>query len=474
MSDRFTKIFELQSNLYCKGAPVIIRAGALHIDTLSGKVAAQLKIQSISPKAIKAVTVSIVPADGSGKKLDPPTAFQYLDLNIDRDQEFGQKNLIYLADKNARSYEVSVTEVIFLDNSIWSMKGEVWAPLHALEKIDETFSDSELTKQYLLRYGSSAEYFPSRQQDLILCACGAINKEAESLCHKCGNNLEHILSYDRESLERDKEARLAEEKAKAEAEEAARLAEAEMKALKKQERLNKAKAVLKKVTFAVVAAAVLALAAYGIGWHAIPAIRYSSADKALQVQEYDKAINTFTVLGDYRDSKERALDAIYAKGMALIENGDYSSAADEFERILSHEDSSAKAEYCSNMVKYLSAKQALDDGEYEKAASLFIELGTFEDSLTLVDDANYRLAKELTSKNEYGKAAGLLKPLAEREYNDSSTLWPDVQYRYATACFDSKDYEHAVEAFGEITQYKDSEERLKEVRRPITNMDFNC
>lgn len=462
MSDRFTKIYDLSSNLYCEGAPVIIRAGALHIDNLSGKVAAQLKMQSISPKAIKTVTVSIFPIDGSGNKIDPPTVFQYLDLSVDRDQEFGQKQLIYLPDKNTRSFEIHVTEVIFSDNSIWSSADGEWAPIQTQEKIFGAFSDFELTKQFQSRYGSSAEFFPSQQIDLVLCTCGAVNRNSESLCHKCGNNLKFILAYDRESLERDKEARLAEEKAKAEAEEAARIAEAEKKALEKQEKLKKAKAVLKKVTLAVACAVVLALAVYGIGWHAIPAIRYNSADKALQVQEYDKAIDTFTILGDYRDSKARALDAIYTKGMALIESGDYSSAADEFERILSHEDSSAKAEYCRNMVKYLSAKQALDDGEYEKAATLFVELGEFEDSLTMVDEANYELAKELTSKNEYEKASALLKPLAEQKYKDSSTLWPDVLYRYAMTCVDSKDYEHAVEAFEEITQYKDSEERLKE------------
>lgn len=462
MSDRFTKIFDLPSNLYCESAPVIIRAGALHIDNLSGKVAAQLKMQSISPKAIKTVTVSIFPIDGSGNKIDPPTVFQYLDLRVDRDQEFGQKKIIYLPNKNTRSFGVRVIEVIFSDNSIWSSADGEWAPIQTQEKIFGAFSDFELTKQFQNRYGSSAEFFPSQQIDLVLCTCGAVSRNGESLCHKCGNNLEYILSYDRESLERDKEARLAEEKAKAEAEEAARLAEAEKKALEKQEKLKKVKAVLKKVTLAVVCAAVLALAVYGIGWHAIPAIRYNSADKALSEKDFDKAYNTFAALGDYKDSSTRATETLYGKGLFLKENEAFSDAAIEFEKIPDYLDSAEQAVFCKNKANYLDAKSLLETKEYEKAAAAFADLENFEDSAELAVEANYLFAKELFAEGNYSKALELLKGLAKENYKDSADLLQEVTYQYAIVSFEKNNFEDAYNSFISIPEYKDVPDRITE------------
>lgn len=462
MSDRFTKIYNLPSNLYCEGAPVIIRAGALHIDNLSGKVAAQLKMQSISPKAIKTVTISIVPVDGSGKKIDPPTVFQYLDLSVERDQEFGQKRIIYLPDKNTRSFEMRVNEVIFSDNSIWSSADGEWAPIQTQDRIHEAFSDSELIKQFKIQYGNSAEFFPSQQIDLVLCTCGEVNRNGESLCHKCGNNLEFVLAYDAESLERDKDARLVEEKAKAEAEEAARIAEAEKKALEKQEKLKRVKAVLKRVTLALACAAALALAVYGIGWHAVPAIRYNSADKALSEKDFDRAYNIFTALGDYKDSGTRATETLYEKGLFLKENEEFSDAAIEFEKISDYLDSAEQAVFCKNKAYYLEAKALLESKEYEKAAAAFADLGDFEDSAELVVESNYLFAKALFTEGNYREAAGLLEGLAKKKYRDSSELLQEATYQFAIESFEKKEYEDAYNSFKSISKYKDVPDRITE------------
>ena len=92
MSERYTRLFALTSPLYAAGAPVMITAGALLKDNQTGKVLAQLKIQNISDKAIKGV-ISPDFADGHHWRaaLGEPVDFQYLDLNIARDVEFGQK-----------------------------------------------------------------------------------------------------------------------------------------------------------------------------------------------------------------------------------------------------------------------------------------------------------------------------------------------------------------------------------------------
>ena len=48
---------------------MLIAAGALLKDNVTGAVLAQLKLKSLSEKAIKAVTVGVVPLDTAGREL---------------------------------------------------------------------------------------------------------------------------------------------------------------------------------------------------------------------------------------------------------------------------------------------------------------------------------------------------------------------------------------------------------------------
>ena len=73
MSERYSRLFTLPENLYAAGSPVVIAAGALLKDNQTGKVIAQLKMRNISPKPIKAATVSIHPLDTVGNPLGGKT-----------------------------------------------------------------------------------------------------------------------------------------------------------------------------------------------------------------------------------------------------------------------------------------------------------------------------------------------------------------------------------------------------------------
>lgn len=129
MSERYSKLFALSENLHSAGAPVVIAAGALQKDNQTGKVFAQLKIRNIQDKTIKAATVKITPFDTAGKPLGGTIDYQYLDLSAARDVDFGQKTPVMLKEAVTRSFAVSVSEVVFSDNSIWTATNEVWEPL---------------------------------------------------------------------------------------------------------------------------------------------------------------------------------------------------------------------------------------------------------------------------------------------------------------------------------------------------------
>ena len=208
MSGRYFKLFVLPESLYATGAPVVIAAGALLKDNQTGKVLAQLKIQNISDNTIKAATVKIEPLDTVGKPLGEAIAYQYLDLNVRRDADFGQKTPIVLPDATTRGFCVTVSEVIFTDNSTWAASSEPWEPLPAPVPPEQTLQDRELAKQYHLKYGG---YLFQQEKDLWRCSCGAFNRQSEPCCHKCRREAATISSIDLDKLKEECNARIAEE-----------------------------------------------------------------------------------------------------------------------------------------------------------------------------------------------------------------------------------------------------------------------
>ena len=115
MSERYSRLFSLPENLYAEGAPVVIAAGALLKDNQTGLVVAQLKLRNISPKIIKAATISILPLDTVGNPLGEAIRYEYLDLSSTRDTDFGSKSAIPMPDITTRSFNAAVVEVIFTD-----------------------------------------------------------------------------------------------------------------------------------------------------------------------------------------------------------------------------------------------------------------------------------------------------------------------------------------------------------------------
>lgn len=115
---------------------MIIAAGALLKDNQTGKVLAQLKLKSISDKRIKAVKIRICSFDVARLSVGDAVEHQYLDLNINRNDEFGSKEAVPLALDTTRSFSAQVLSVIFSDDSIWEAANNAeWIPLTAQQKL---------------------------------------------------------------------------------------------------------------------------------------------------------------------------------------------------------------------------------------------------------------------------------------------------------------------------------------------------
>lgn len=205
MAERYKRLFSLPKNIYSAGSPVVIAAGALLLDNTNDKIIAQLKFKSISSKAIKSLRVSILPLDSVNRTLGEPVLHEYLDLAVNRDDEFGQKEAVFLPNPSTRAFSVTVVEVAFADNNVWTPEDDNWQPMPVPVAID----DKELLKQYQYRFGEDAKQLAVTVPGAWVCACGGINTDKENKCHKCGKKLGVLLACDMDELAAEKNKRLA-------------------------------------------------------------------------------------------------------------------------------------------------------------------------------------------------------------------------------------------------------------------------
>lgn len=282
MSERYSNVFTLQQNLYAVGSPVVIAAGTLLKDNQTGRIVAQLKLRSISNNIIKAVKVKLDLFDTAGNPITEPVMYDYLDLSASRDTEFGQKTPVLVSDNKARSYKVAVTEVVFADKSVWTANDELWEALSkpSLLPID----DSELLKQYQMRFGCNCKYNVMEEKDLWHCACGTWNHKGEE-CHVCRNSFSALLDVDMAELTEAKEERLA--------------AEEKQNAINKQKAATKKK---KRIAICVIAAIILLSCT--IATQIITSSPAYIAKKTIkegfeyyQSKEYSKAFSTWQKVG---------------------------------------------------------------------------------------------------------------------------------------------------------------------------------
>ena len=432
MSERFSKLFTLPESLYCAGAPVMIAAGAIQKDNETGRVFGQLKLRNIQDKGIKAVKVSLSPFDTAGKPLGGPIEHQYLDLSAPRDGEFGTKSAIKLADAGTRAFTVSVAEVVFADGSVWAGADGAWESLTPPAPLEEVLEDAELVKQYRLKYGQDCKYQTKRERDLWLCACGAVNREGERLCHCCGKDPAILSGADLPALKEERDQRLAEESKRA--------AEAKAAAEVQAKRMKKIALIAAPILLVVIIAGVL------FSDYTKKSDAYSAAAALLEEREFDDAMDAFAELGGFKDSKEMAEQGVaYEKALYLIQ--------------CAEEEDKAGLKVSSKIKGEVKTEEDEDGNKPNSAAPA-------QEGTTAGSESRPSSAESSTAVKCYRKAKAILKKL--NGYKDSAQKIQEVDaaidaaileadYQDAIALLeDQDDHPAAREAFEALGDYKDS------------------
>ncbi len=339
MSERYTRLFALEENLYSEGSPVVISAGALLKDNQTGAVLAQLKIKNISRRVIKAAIVRLTAFDAFGKPVDGAVEKEYLDLVIERDGEFGQKVLIPLPNAAARSFVAVVTCVGFADNTVWNYAGANQDALPRPKLLTKALGESELVKQYRMKYGTKAQVLPEEYKDIWFCACGALCHADEGFCRVCGNKKAELLPFDQKALTAEKDERLKAEAAarkKAEEEaEATRKKTAEEAAAAAEKKAERAKAAAKKAkkTAAIVIPVACVCTAFALLLTQVilPIQKLNKAMDMIDAGEYDAGYTLLEEIGNNKviaaSKYDRAMDRItaqdYETALTLLDGLNY-------------------------------------------------------------------------------------------------------------------------------------------------------
>ena len=378
MAERFERLYKLPDNLYTNESPIIISAGVLLKDNDTGSVVVQLKFQSVSPKSIKAVKISLSAYDVSGAEIQGAQDFQYLDLNIYNGQDFGSNRAIIMPAAVTRRVSVQSVTVVFSDESSWK-NTDAYCPLPTSNVLEQHFGDAELAKQYRLCTNDAARVTPVEEGSLWRCSCGVWN--GGSSCTNCRISKETVFTkLELALLNEQKSARLAEEKQQRE--EQARIA-AENAAEQREIDAAKQQAARKRnKIIAIIGTPLLAIALLFVLWInpqiIQPSLKYSDALDLLEAAQYEDAYKHFFELGDYKDSKAY-LDAFEWICVEEYASGDYRSTFeyDEHGKVIKHfknyyEYETLDTTYCytyDDSGKLTKTTKKDDDGEIDSTTT---------------------------------------------------------------------------------------------------------
>lgn len=111
-------------------------------------------------------------------------------------------------------------------------------------------------------------------------------------------------------------------------------------------------------------------------------------------------------------------------------------------------------------MEYSKAAQALANGDYGTAITVFGELGDYEDSAAQLTEAKYQQALAALKQGDYANALTQLQEL--KKYKDAEDQAKEAKYQNAKKLLDAKNYTKARSAFRSLNGYKDSDDLYKE------------
>ncbi|MBQ3870958.1 MAG: hypothetical protein II777_10450 [Clostridia bacterium] len=277
MSERYTRIFEGEHDLYTEGSPVLIKAHVLLRDNEAGKAIAQIKFQNTGETEITYLKIRISAVDAMNNVIEPAEYFEYNGAPAGSYETFGQNKPFTLKSDSSRSYTVSVIGATLGDGTVWQNEDALW-------HVDPVAAE---TAEKALTYKNAVNKMNSGKYNDAVTDFDKLGYYANSveLHDKCVGMIKKIEDLEAERVQKKK-----------------------------------------KTLIKIVIASALVIAAVIWFVFGAPYVKYDRAYNDYYNGKYSEAYKAFDELGHYKNAPVLAEDCAYRWAVAAFENNNEASA----------------------------------------------------------------------------------------------------------------------------------------------------
>lgn len=202
------------------------------------------------------------------------------------------------------------------------------------------------------------------------------------------------------------------------------------KAAKKQEKKDgiEKKPINKKkiIIIGLISVVVIIVAVVLLNTLVLPGYKYNKAEEYCKNKQYDKAINMYSDIKDFKDSRKLLKNAYFEYGKQLIENQKYNEAIENLEDS-KHDDAEA-------YINYAKALQLFQDKKYDEAITALEKMNDFEKTKEFLLDAYYGKANELFNSGKYKDAITYyeksgVKDVEQKQINNAKIMIAEEKFQ---------------------------------------------
>ena len=196
----------------------------------------------------------------------------------------------------------------------------------------------------------------------------------------------------------------------------------------------------------------------------IPEVKYNTANKCFESQDYQKAVSIYTELGNYKDCEDRLSVSVYKLAGVQYESGEYKEAYENYNSLKSIQSFKYRDVHTKmQMSGLLYATNLMERKDYNEARTILSKIGDYETSDELRHECNYELAKIDYNNGDYISCMDhYLQSGRPKNYGEADDFYIDAIYCRAKKFTSEKDYKNAISCLNKIEKYKDALELIDE------------
>ena len=409
--------------------------------------AAALTLFNLSGRIIASVEVCLRMLDAKDRETDR-LAYRARSLN-------GRPHSTFLMtvpcspDKSLRSIEATIEKVWFSDNEVWRRD-----PVNETEYTPNALPVSPALTRLRYAAGETAVGWPSRQEGLWVCICGRPNPAEADACARCSRLRDEVFAaFSPEAVEaginlRERQLDL---NSRSLREDTIRLQRI------REEEYNRRKARNSRRLRLALSLFLCLLLCGGMLFFGVPGLRLLAGKKALSDGETGKAQAIFASLGSFGSAPRLLEECEWLTADELAKEADSPDALAEasarLRKISGREEAAEKA----NEIDLVRARLLLSLGRQQEAlAALHAVPEDTAGREELVGEIRLAEARGMIDQGKYEEARSLLLEMSS--VPEAADLAAECVYRPALALMEAEDWDGAIEAFSRIPEYSDSRE----------------